>query len=144
MKKILVALLEGVIVGAILGIVLVVLDIEITAVQSMIIVLAAMSGTSAASSIGQWINTGKSPIRYEWVYSYDGNRIEVSASLTEKLYINDELVDENKKIKLNKAELSGKLKSGEEVKAVIKGGVTAKCELSVGSELLQPIAVKTP
>jgi len=143
MKRFLVSLLEGAIVGIILGSVVVILDIDITGSQIAILAFVLFISTSFASAIGQMINTGKAPIHYEWIYNHGGNRIEVSAGLTEKLYINDELADEKKGIAL-KAELKGKLKSGEEVKAVIKGGMTAKCELFVGDEQLQPIATKTP
>ena len=143
MKKFLVSLLEGIIVGVILGSALVILGIEMTGFQMGILVFVLFISTSIASSIGQWINTGKAPTHYEWVYNHNENRIEVSAGLTEKLYINDELADEKKGVAL-KVELRGKLKSGEEVKAVIKGGMTAKCELFIGNELLQPIATKTP
>jgi len=145
MKKVLVSLLEGVIVGAVLGIVIALLGIDITGSQIAILIVAALGSTSIASLIGQMINTGKAPVFYEWVYNHGGNRIAVSMGLlTEKLYINDELIDECKQIKLNKAELKGKLKSGEEVRAMIKGGVTTICELYVGNELLRPVATKTP
>jgi len=144
MKKILVSLLEGAIVGVAIAVIMIILGIDATPTQLAIFLPSVITITSVASAIGRMINTGESPIFYEWVYNYGENRIEVSIGLTEKLYINDELVDEHKKIALNKVELKGKLKTGEEVKVAIIGGMTAKCELYVDNQLLQPIATKTP
>jgi len=143
MKKLLVSILEGAIVGITMGIIIVILDIEMTSTQVGILIGSAIIVTSFASSIGHLINTGKAPVFYEWVYHYDGYRIAVSAGLTEKLYINDVLVDEKKGIS-SKAELRSKLTTGDEVKAVITGGMTAKCELFIGNQLLQPTSTKTP
>jgi len=143
MKKLLVSLLEGAIVGITMGIIIAILDIEITGVQAGILIGSALIITSFASAIGRLINTGKAPVFYEWVYNYDGNRIAVSAGLAEKLYINDVLVDEKKGVSL-KAELRSKLTTGEEVRAVITGGLTAKCELFIGSQMLQPTSTKKP
>jgi len=144
MKKTLVSFLEGAIVGLVLGFVLAILDIDITAFQIAIVVAAAIISTSIASTIAQMINTGKTPVFYEWVYDYDGNRIVVSTGFKETLYINDELADEKKGITIKQVALNGHLKSGEEVNAVIKGGMTVTCELHVGNELLKPVATKVP
>jgi len=115
----------------------------VTATQTIIIVVGAIISASIASTIGRWIN-GESPVFYEWVYNYGENRIAVSAGLTEKLYINDKLADEKKVITFKSVELSGRLATGEEVRATITGGKTAGCELFVGNERLRPVATKTP
>jgi len=144
MKKFLVALLEGTIVGILLAIVIIVFDIDVTTTQTMILLFTSIIGTSIASSIGQTINTGKAPVFYEWVYNHDGYRIAVSAGLTEKLYINDELVDHKKGVTIKKVELEGQLETGEKVRAVITGGMTAKCEVHVGNKRLEVVSTKTP
>lgn len=144
MKKIIVAILEGIFVGVGISIAMRVLGIETTPFQASMLVVSAMVITSLASSIAQKVNSGKALAFYEWVYMYGDNRIAVSTGIKEVLYINDALADEKRGVSLRGVELVGKLKSGETVKAVITGGLTAKCELFVGNDLLQPIATKTP
>jgi len=145
MKSILVAILEGAIVGIAMAIAVVILDIETTTFQLSMLIIVALTITSVASAISGVIKDGKEAIFYEWVYKYDETTtITVIVGFTERLYINDQLVDKSKKVKLKTVELSGKLKTGEAVKAVIIGGMTAKCELLVGGKLLQPISTKKP
>ena len=144
MKKFVVSIVEGILVGIGIAIAMRVLDIEATAFQASMLAVSAMIITSLASSIAQMVSSGKAPVFYEWVYMYGDNRIAVATGVKETLYINDELVAEKKGVSLSKVELSSKLKSGEEVKAVIIGGLTTKCELYVGNELLEPVATKAP
>ena len=144
MKGFLVSLLEGVIVGIIMVVIMLIFDIEATVNQTVMLICAAIVSTSAATSIGGMIKKGKDTVFYEWVYKYGETRIEVTLGFVERLYINDELVYENKKVKLNRVELKGRLKTDEEVRAIIIGGMTTKCELFVGDKLLQPVVIKTP
>jgi len=144
LKKFIASLVEGVIVGLFIAIILNILDIEVTSNQLIIISVGVLLVTSIASAISRFIAKGESPIRHEWVFNYGENRIEVTAGLTEKLYINDELVDQKKGISLSRVELGGQLKTGEKVRAAIIGGMTAKCEVYVGNEQLQIVATKTP
>jgi len=141
-RKIIAPFVEGLIVGIFLIVVLNILGIETTQAQFTIIVVTVILGTSIASAVGRLIAKGEVPLRCEWVYKYGESRIEVTAGLTEKLYINDELVDTAKGVSFKQASLKGKLNTGEEVIATIIGGTSVKCQLLVGSEELQAIATK--
>lgn len=143
MKPFLISFAEGVIVGVFIIIVINILGIEATGTQLGILIASTLIFTSIGSSVSRAILKGEAPHKYEWIYTYDGNRIVVMAGLAEELYINDKLVDKKKGISL-KAELNGRLKTGEEVKVVIIGGMTAKCELFIDDERVEPIAAKTP
>jgi hypothetical protein len=144
MRKTIASAIEGAIVGISIAVIVRILDIEVTSIQLIILIFIAFFSASIASAIGRFIAKGENPLRHEWVYKYGENRIEVTTGLTEKLYINDELVFTNKKVSLKLAELKGKLKTGEEVVATITpGGDTGiKCRLLVGNEELQVIVVK--
>ena len=141
-RTIIAPFVEGLIVGISMVILLNALGIETTQTQFTIIVVTVIIVTSIASSIGRIIAKGELPVRYEWVYKYGENRIEVTASLTEKLYINDKLVDTAKGVSFKQISLNGKLDTGEEVVATIIGGTRVNCKLLVGNEELQAIATK--
>jgi len=145
MKDILISLFEGFFVGLVMMGILSFIGVETTLLQLAIISGSAIALTSVASSIGGMVKTGKDTVFYTWVYMYGETSITVTAGFSQRLYINNKLVDECKKIKLKSSELNGKLKTGEAMRAVISAsGMTAKCELFVGNTLLQPITTKTP
>jgi len=144
MKDFIVSFLEGIIVGVAMSLVIILLDIDMTTTQIIVLIAVACVSASVASSIGNLIKKGKDTVYYEWVFKHGDNRIEITAGLVERLYIDDILVDENQKVKLNKVELHGKLKTGEDVKAIIVGGMTMKCELFVDNKQLQPTLTKKP
>jgi len=144
MKDILIAFLEGALVGIAMAVVIVVMGIEMTTAQMAILIAVAVFTGSIAASIGGMLKKGKDTVYYSWVFRHGQTRFEVTAGLVERLYIDDVLVAESTKIALKAVELKGKLETGEEVRAVITGGVGIKCELFVGDEKLQPISTKTP
>ena len=141
-RKIIAPIVEGLIVGVSMIILLSILGIETTQTQFTIIVVVVILITSISNAVGRAITKGESPLKCQWVYKYGENRIEVTAGLTEKLYINDKLVDTSKGISLKQVSLKGRLNTGEEVAATIIGGASVKCRLLVGNEELQPVATK--
>jgi len=141
-RKFIAPFIEGLIVGVIFFIVLSILGIETSEIQFTIIMVTVFISTSLASAIARFIEKGDASFRYEWVYKYSENRIEVTAGLTEKLYINDELVDTKKGVSLKEVALKGTLKTGEEVSATITGGMNIKCRVLVGDKELDVLSVK--
>ena len=142
-RKTIAPFVYGIITGISLVIILNVLGIETTLTQLTILVMVVCIIPSIAISVGRTIAKAELPIiRCEWVYMYRENRIEVTVGSTEKLYINDELVDTAKGVQLKQVSLNGKLNTGEEVVATIIAGTSVKCQLLVGNEELQAIATK--
>ena len=141
-RKVIAPFVGGLIVGISMLILLNVLGIETTQNQFTIIVVLVILISSFASAVERMIAKGESPIRCEWVYKYGEDRIEVTAGLTEKLYINDVLVDSKKGVSFKQVSLRGKLAAGEKVMATITGGTSVKCQLVVDGVELQPIATK--
>jgi len=74
-----------------------------------------------------------------WTYKYGGNTIEVKNSVFsgEELRVNGRL--QNKQVNLLSAQLTGKLDSGEEIKANIGGTWTIKCRLFIDHVLQEPL-----
>lgn len=74
-----------------------------------------------------------------WNYLYNADRICVKNSLdSAELYINDQLQDRKTGISLQ-TELSGKLPSGESVKANLGGVLVMECTLFVDNVLQHQI-----
>lgn len=75
-----------------------------------------------------------------WTYQYGDNTIVVENNWFggEKLYVNGELQYHNRGVKLNSA-VTGKLKTGEEIKASLGGTITVKCSLFIDNKLQTPL-----
>jgi len=130
---------EGIIFGSVLAITINILDIQLTQMQFFVLIFVTILTASISSAIGRLIREGKKGQRtyfYEWESMYNTDTIVVKAGWVEELYINNELVDQKKGIRM-KIELKGQLSSGEEVNVTITGGLTAKCKIFVGGEPLQ-------
>ena len=137
-------LAEGVIIGFLMAILLLVLGIEATTPQFGAIAGGAIIFTGLASFIGKLIK-GQPLYSFQWTYQYGENTITVKASNAEELYINDSLVDRKTGIAL-KAELKGLLDTGERVTAIISQEKISKqissdkplrCKLLVNDKPLQ-------
>lgn len=75
----------------------------------------------------------------KWTYQYGDNTIVVQTKLDgEMLIVNGELQDKKEGIRLT-SELSGKLKSGEEIKVSLGGFWSVKCNLFVDHALQTPV-----
>jgi len=75
-----------------------------------------------------------------WTYQYNGSTIEVKNSMTlAELYVNGELQDNQKGLDFS-GRLTGKLKSGEEIKASLGGNLSIECSLFINNELQTPIS----
>ena len=74
-----------------------------------------------------------------WTYKYGGNTIVVTNSMFsgEELTVNGRLQD--KQVNLFSAQLTGKLDTGEEIKANIGGTWTMQCRLFINHVLQEPI-----
>ena len=143
MRTFIASLVEGIIVGGILGLTLRILDIEVTTAQITTLLIVVFISTSAASAVARFIAKGEAPLACQWVYKFGENRIDVTAGLTEKLYINDELADTSKGIKLKQATLKGELSSGEKVSATLSSGLSGiTCQLLVDGKEVEVFATK--
>ena len=81
----------------------------------------------------------------KWVYEYGQNTIIIENRWFsgEKMYVNGELHDESKGIKLS-GTLRGKLESGEEIKATIGGTFSIGCSLFIDYKLQTPDYILYP
>lgn len=75
-----------------------------------------------------------------WTYNYAGNTILVKNSFKTELYVNGELQDALGGLNL-KAELNGKLASGEIIKASIGGTFDVVCTLSIDDVVQEPCEI---
>ena len=150
MKKFLVQLLEGIIVGLALGILFFIMDIDATPVQVGVIVAVAILATSFAAAISRSINKEGFLYNYAWVYQHGGNTIVVRANNGEQLYVNGTVVDEKKGVSWNNVELQSQLDTGETITATLSGEKPStaikedkllKCELQVDGNMLEPVFV---
>jgi len=74
-----------------------------------------------------------------WTYQYSGNTIEVKNTLTmAELFVNGKLQDKHTGLDFS-GKLTGKLNSGEEIKAALGGILSVGCDLFIDSELQTPI-----
>ena len=141
-RKFIAAFVEGAIVGIALVILFNIFDVDVPQNHTTIMVMAIIFITSFASTIGRVVAKGEPPLRCEWVYHYGDHRIEVTAGLTEKLYINDTLADKTKGVSFKQATLKSKLDTGEDVVATIVGGTQVTCKLLVAGQELKPTTTK--
>jgi len=75
-----------------------------------------------------------------WTYHYNGSTIEVKNSLTlAELYVNGKLQDNHNGLSFS-GKLTGRLESGEEIKASLGGSFSIECSLFVNNELQTPIS----
>lgn len=73
-----------------------------------------------------------------WKYSYNGHSIEIrNQTNMARLLIDGTECDQQKG--LISAELHAKLDGGEEIKALLKAGLIAKCSLYIDDVLQKPI-----
>lgn len=73
-----------------------------------------------------------------WVYKYNGNVIVVKNEKATELYVNDQLQDRKTGVFL-KAELSGKLDSGEVIKVSLGGFMDVECSLFIDNVFQTPV-----
>lgn len=76
-----------------------------------------------------------------WTYKYGKHTIVVKNEKATELYVNNELQDRKTGITL-KAELTGKLESGEQIKASLGGVIDVECNLFVDNVLQTPVDIK--
>lgn len=76
-----------------------------------------------------------------WTYKYGQNTIVVKNEKATELYVNGELQDRKTGLSL-KANLNGKLQSGEEIKASLGGVFDVECSLFVDNVLQTPVEIK--
>lgn len=77
-----------------------------------------------------------------WTYKYGDNTIVVKNTAAEEaLYVNDQLQDKKNGIAL-RSDLTGKLKTGEEIKASLGGMLSVECTLFVDNVLQEPVEVE--
>ena len=141
-RQFIASVVEGAIVGVSMFILFNILDIEIITRDFTIIVVASVLITALAGGIARLIAKGETPFHHEWVFQYGDNRIDVVTGLTEKLYINDKLVDKSKGVHLNQVSLKGKLATGEDVTATIIGAPQLTCKLLIANKELAPIVTR--
>ena len=77
----------------------------------------------------------------QWTYKYGDNTIVVKNEGAVELLVNNEIQDKKEGIR-TKVDLSGKLKSGEDIKASLGGFWGIKCNLFVENVLQTPVDVK--
>lgn len=77
----------------------------------------------------------------QWTYKYGDNTIMVKNEGAVELLVNNEIQDKKEGIR-TKVDLSGKLKSGEDIKASLGGFWGIKCNLFVDNVLQTPVDVK--
>lgn len=75
-----------------------------------------------------------------WKYKYGEHTIIVKNEKTTELYVDDKLQDKKSGVRLN-ADLTGKLPSGETIKASLGGFVDIECSLFVDNVLQNPIEI---
>lgn len=73
-----------------------------------------------------------------WHYKYGENEIEVRNGTAEELYVNGNLQDRKTGITM-RSELTGKLPTGEPIKASLGGVFTMQCSLFVDHVFQTPI-----
>lgn len=76
-----------------------------------------------------------------WTYKYGESTIIVKNEKVVQLLVDGEVQDEKKGISL-KAVLTGKLKSGQEIRATLGGVVDVKCNLLIDDVLQEPVEIK--
>ena len=145
MKNLLAELIEGMAVGILMAILLIVIGVEADVWQFAAITAGAIIFTSIASAIRKAVVKGEFLYNYEWAFQYGENSIIVKASKDEELYINGKLADKKTGISLKAVELNGVLDSGEKVTAIIGGEKIGKaitsdtylrCELQINGKPL--------
>lgn len=77
----------------------------------------------------------------EWTYRYGDNTIVVKNDSSIVLLVNGEIQDKKDGIRLS-ADLSGRLETGEEIKASLGGTWGIKCSLFVDNQLQTPVSEK--
>ena len=77
----------------------------------------------------------------EWIYKYGVDTIVVKNSNPIELLVNGEVQDKKDGLRLS-ADLSGRLKTGEEIKASLGGTWGIKCSLFVDNQLQTPVSEK--
>lgn len=77
----------------------------------------------------------------EWTYRYGDNTIVVKNEGAMELLVNGEVQDRKDGIRFS-VDLSGKLKTGEEIKASLGGTWGIKCNLFIDNVLQEPIEKK--
>ena len=131
------ALAYGGLAGAFVSILVLVLGLQITNTQGMIMTIALLIGTSVIFSITKAFILNKPASWAEWGFLYGTHRIKVKTGLIDRLYINDALADVHKGIALRQVVLSGSLPTGETVQATIKGGWSLTCQLLVAGQVVE-------
>ena len=76
-----------------------------------------------------------------WIYKYRGNTIVVKNERAVELLVNNQVQDRKTGIFL-KADLTGKLDSGEKIKASLGGLVDVECSLFIDNVLQVPVKVE--
>jgi hypothetical protein len=78
-----------------------------------------------------------------WTYVYNENKIEVKNGWTTELLVNGQQQDGFKGIAItNEFNLKGRLDSGEEISAALRGKeMTIECQLYIDGELQKPATV---
>ena len=142
MRNTIASIVEGAIVGVLLGALLAVLRIEVTGLQVGIIIGGVFLSTGIASAVNKLITKGDLLYMYEWIVQYNDHSIIIKAGTSGELHINGTLADRKAGIPISTkaVELNGVLDSGEKVRAVIapnkigeatKSGKSVRCELYV-------------
>lgn len=75
-----------------------------------------------------------------WIYTFNGNTIVVKNERAVELLVNDQVQDRKTGLSL-KADLSGKLASGEVIKASLGGLIDVECNLFIDNVLQTPDSV---
>lgn len=74
----------------------------------------------------------------QWTYKYKDNTIVVKNDGVIELLVNNEIQDKKEGIRIQ-VDLSGKLSTGESIKASLGGFWSTKCHLFVDNVLQEPI-----
>lgn len=75
-----------------------------------------------------------------WTYKYGNNTIIVKNVKETELYVNDQLQDRKGGLSL-RAELKGKLESGEDIRVSLGGTFNVDCTLFVNNVLQTPVEI---
>ena len=148
MKQLIAGIVEGLLGGLLLVVLVMVLGIEATTSQVVILAIGVTVIVSITSNVKDLILKGGT--FYEWMVYYNEHSIIVKAGKAAELYVNGKMLVKSGSSWSKKVELRAQLESGEKITAVISPAKfgeafstdrTLRCELSVDGKALKMAVV---